>query len=224
LAQSEIVQSIPDTLLVRTNQLFTDTITDLYGQARDANNRAVAASDKATKAQDRADKASAHEEELETRTEREINARLALEKLTTWEGPRYLPIRLAEGRFTSELRGFAGQHFAISVCTRDMDQTQGDMRETEIGTVWEAMEFVLHQARWELAGGRLEYLRDNCLSSRITVRVAKEAPKRACDAALALQRVINEALSDNVAVVAMVPRTSHSASSHVLKELSRDWM
>ena len=43
------------TALVRTNQLFTDTISVLYGEARDANDRAAAASNKATLAQDRAE-------------------------------------------------------------------------------------------------------------------------------------------------------------------------
>src|SRR5580704_3052871 len=43
--------------LVRTNQLFSETIASLYGEARDASNRATIASNKATLAQDRADKA-----------------------------------------------------------------------------------------------------------------------------------------------------------------------
>ena len=43
--------------LVRTNQLFTETIATLYGQARDASDRAETASKQATTAQNRADKA-----------------------------------------------------------------------------------------------------------------------------------------------------------------------
>jgi hypothetical protein len=62
----------------------------------------------------------------------------------------------------------------------------------------------------------LEYLQDYCLSSFITVPASKEAPKRTCDAALALQAVIKEALSDHVVEGCGGMHESHSFF-HVLK-------
>jgi hypothetical protein len=134
------------TALVRTNQLFTDTITNLYGQARDANIRATTASDKATKAQDRADKASKHEEDLEIQTKREIDARLALEKDVLWRGPRDVLIRASKGVLRKQVHRFAGQRFRMSVCTPE--QPTGSEEYSEPETTQEALRLVLSEIGW----------------------------------------------------------------------------
>jgi hypothetical protein len=133
---------------------------------------------------------------LRVQTEQEIEKRINLEKIVVWEGPRYMPILWAEKQFRKELSAFPGQRFRVSVCTMDFSPPSGDLRQTEIGQTWEAIEFVLHQAKWELAGGRLEWMENNCLSTSIAVRTPKEATKSTCDAALALQSALTVALSD----------------------------
>lgn len=68
------------TALVRTNHLFTETIATLYGEARDADNRAETAFMQATKAVKHGEELEAEAAILRARTEREIDARLALER------------------------------------------------------------------------------------------------------------------------------------------------
>lgn len=85
--------------------------------------KAVDADTRATTAADDAAKASTHEEQLEMRTEREIEARLALEKQLVLQGPRTV---LLYGRrrteLVNELKVFAGQKVEVRTCDVSMNQ------------------------------------------------------------------------------------------------------
>jgi hypothetical protein len=92
------------TALMRTNQLFTETILALYGAARDANNRATAAFNRADKAQTQSGTAILEAARLNKQAEDERLARVTIEARVAWR-------RLTEQQKT-EIGSALGRRFS----------------------------------------------------------------------------------------------------------------
>jgi hypothetical protein len=166
--------------------------------------KAARADDRATSASDEAKNASRHEEELETRTEFEIDARLNLEKKFIWQGPRDIPIYAAQKLITDRLKTFAPQSFRISVCAADLNhEAWGAL--SEIGRTGIAIFQVLSRTGWTPARWRtiqpnlppiFPFVMDGCSGpAGISVAIRPDATKNTRRAALTLQSVIESVLT-----------------------------
>jgi hypothetical protein len=176
--------------------------TKLIGLVRE---KAGNADERATTASSDAAKASNHEEKLEARTEREIDARLKLEKDLLWEGPRYRLLYSERALFNEHLKRFAGQRFKVSVCILERGMSPGN----EVDLTALAMRLLLAGAGWVPSGWPglppFDLMIPDCSGAPgISVGFLEGAPEETRAAAVELRSTIKTVLKQNPYVSGIV--------------------
>jgi len=139
----------------------------------------------------------------DARTLREIDARVALEKEFIWEGPRDKPILAAQRNIRTRLMEFRGQQFRNSECELDMSMgtpgtTSGDLIVTE-----NAITLVLVHAGWsEIPSSPgmpafIPRLILGCSANGVAVLTSPNATEQTRRAAIALDEILTEVLSEH---------------------------
>lgn len=168
----------------------------LSREAGDAKTSAVGAAVAAAEAKASAKVIGEQAATLEATTERLI-----------WQGPRDILLSNAGKSFES-LRKFSGQQFRFSICRPDIGETKiRPLGLSEIGRTEQAVFVQLYKAGWKVtavqgvpAGSPFPYVNDNCSSPSVSVSPSATATNKTRDAAMALQSVLNQVLSDNIRV------------------------
>lgn len=164
-------------------------------------------------ADDRAKTAITHGEELEKeedtlrkRTEREIDARLALEKDLLFRGPRDVLIRSTGDLIPNAVRRFRGQRFKTSICWPELGSSERmpfPPVNNELMLTENAVRIALSRAGWLVIPSPKQSLQwvdglpivfPNCSGPGVFPAFGANAPSETRRAAEALQLVLNKAL------------------------------
>jgi hypothetical protein len=170
-------------------------------RARDANDRAELAFNRATEAVKHGEDLEAEAAVLRTRTEREIDARIELEKGLLWDGPRDRLLYSKRDLFNKTLKQFAGQRFRMSICRPDLGQEMF-FNNSEIGLAAQALRVLLTENKWVPSEWPnwppMPLMIEGCSGVGIRVDVSSNALEKTRETARELRSIIGKALSQKV--------------------------
>jgi hypothetical protein len=167
----------------------------------DAERQASIADERAITAIRHGEELEKEEDALRTRTEREIDARVALEKDTLWRGPRDVLIRASGDRIPAAVRRFAGQLFMTSICwpaVDSSDRTPFPPANNELLLTAQAIRNALVKAGWIIIRSPqwLDWPTPvpNCTGPGVWTVTRANAPPETRRAAEAVQSAVNRVL------------------------------